>query len=46
MSDRTIDTLLDEDRRFPPDPAFAAQAIATPEIYDLDPARSVVETAG
>ncbi len=37
MSDRAIDTLLDEDRRFPPDPAFAAQANAGPEVYDRDP---------
>ena len=34
MSDRAIETLLDEERRFPPDPAFAAQANAKPEIYD------------
>ena len=32
-----IQTLLDEERRFPPDPEFAAQANAKPEIYDLDP---------
>ena len=37
MSDHAISTLLDEDRRFPPDPAFAAQANAKPEIYDRDP---------
>ena len=37
MSDQAIDTLLDEERRFPPDPAFAAQANAQPEIYDRDP---------
>jgi acetyl-CoA synthetase len=37
MSDRAIETLLDEERRFPPDPAFAAQANAQPEIYDVDP---------
>jgi acetyl-CoA synthetase len=37
MSDRAIETLLGEERRFPPDPAFAAQANAQPEIYDLDP---------
>ena len=36
MSDRAIETLLDEERRFPPDPAFAAQANAQPEIYDVD----------
>ena len=37
MSDRAIETLLDEERRFPPDPDFAAQANAQPDIYDLDP---------
>ena len=37
MSDHAISTLLGEDRRFPPDPAFAAQANAKPEIYDRDP---------
>ena len=37
MSDRAIETLLDEERRFPPDPAFAAQANAQPGIYDVDP---------
>ncbi len=37
MSDHAIATLLDEERRFPPDPAFAAQANAKPEIYDRDP---------
>ena len=37
MSNRAIETLLGEERRFPPDPAFAAQANAQPEIYDLDP---------
>ena len=37
MSDRAIETLLDEERRFPPDPAFAAQANAQPEIYEVDP---------
>jgi acetyl-CoA synthetase len=29
----TIDTLLNEDRRFPPSDAFAARSIAKPEIY-------------
>jgi acetyl-CoA synthetase len=29
----TIDTLLNEERRFPPSDAFAAQSIARPEIY-------------
>lgn len=34
MASRTIDTLLDETRVFPPSPAFAAQAnIADPQIY-------------
>ena len=37
MSDHAISTLLDEERRFPPDPAFAAGADAKPEIYDRDP---------
>jgi acetyl-CoA synthetase len=31
---RTIDTLLLEERRFPPPPEFAARANAKPEIYD------------
>ncbi|MHB8296695.1 MAG: acetate--CoA ligase [Acidimicrobiales bacterium] len=31
---QAIDTLLDEQRRVEPDPAFAAQAIAGPEIYE------------
>ncbi len=34
MSDQTIDTLLAEERRYPPPPEFAAQANATAEIYD------------
>jgi len=29
----TIDTLLNEDRRFPPSDSFAARSIAQPEIY-------------
>jgi acetyl-CoA synthetase len=37
MSDHAISTLLDEERRFPPDPAFAARAVAKSEIYDRDP---------
>jgi len=37
MSDRAIETLLDEDRRFPPDPTFAAQANAQPDVYELEP---------
>ncbi len=32
---RAIDTLLDEARRFPPPPEFAAQANAQPTIYEL-----------
>ncbi len=35
MSDQTIETLLGEERRYPPPPEFAAQANAQPEIYDL-----------
>ena len=35
VSDATIETLLAEDRRFPPPPEFAAQANAQPDIYDL-----------
>ena len=31
----TIETLLKEQRRYPPDPAFAAQANAGPELYEL-----------
>ena len=31
----TIETLLAEERRFPPPPEFAAQANAQPDIYDL-----------
>ena len=39
MSDtdtRAIDTLFLEERRYPPPADFAAQALAQPEIYDLD----------
>jgi acetyl-CoA synthetase len=32
--DHQIDTLLSESRRFPPPPAFAAQATATSALYD------------
>ena len=32
----TIDTLLLEERRYPPNPGFADQANAQPEIYDRD----------
>jgi acetyl-CoA synthetase len=35
-SGKTIDTLLLEERRYPPEPAFAAQANAQPEIYERD----------
>ena len=35
MSDATIETLLAEDRRFPPSSEFATQANAQPDIYDL-----------
>ncbi|WP_067247610.1 acetate--CoA ligase [Microbacterium resistens] len=34
MSSSQIDHLLNEDRRFPPSPEFAAQSIAKPELYD------------
>ena len=37
MSDRAIETLLDEERRFPPAPAFAAQANATDALYAAEP---------
>ncbi len=30
----TIDSLLQETRRFPPSPEFAAQAVARPELYE------------
>jgi acetyl-CoA synthetase len=33
MSNTTIDSLLIEDRRFPPSASFVAKAIAKPEIY-------------
>jgi hypothetical protein len=32
VSDQTIDTLLAEERRYPPSPEFAAQANAAAEI--------------
>jgi acetyl-CoA synthetase len=35
VSDQAIETLLDEDRRYPPPPEFAAQANATAGIYDI-----------
>jgi acetyl-CoA synthetase len=34
VSDATIETLLAEERRFPPSPDFAAQANAQPDIYE------------
>jgi len=34
MSTTSIDSLLHENRRFAPDPAFAANAVAGPELYD------------
>ncbi|WP_439565777.1 acetate--CoA ligase [Microcella sp.] len=34
MSETSIDSLLHEDRRFPPSPDFAAAAVAKPELYD------------
>ena len=34
MSDQTIETLLAEERRYPPSPEFAAQANAQPSIYE------------
>ncbi len=34
MSDHTIETMLLEERRYPPPEEFAAQANARPEIYD------------
>jgi acetyl-CoA synthetase len=36
-SPSTIETIFVEERRYPPDPDFAAQANAQPEIYDRDP---------
>ena len=35
MSDQAIETLLEEERRYPPPPEFAAQANAKPDIYDI-----------
>jgi len=34
MSTTSIDSLLHEDRRFPPSPEFAAAAVAQPALYD------------
>ena len=36
MSDQTIETIFTEDRRYPPPPDFAAQAVAQPDIYERD----------
>jgi acetyl-CoA synthetase len=33
-NEQTIDTLLAEERRYPPPPAFAAQANAGPDVYE------------
>src|SRR3954454_10194248 len=34
MSQETLENLLHEERRFPPSPEFAAQAVARAELYD------------
>jgi acetyl-CoA synthetase len=34
VNEQTIDTLLAEERRYPPPPAFAAQANAGPDVYE------------
>ncbi len=34
MSETSIDSLLHEDRRFPPSPEFAAAAVAQPHLYE------------
>jgi acetyl-CoA synthetase len=34
MSNETLENLLHEERRFPPSPEFAAQAVAKAELYD------------
>ncbi len=36
MSEKTIDTLFDEERRFPPPQAFVAQANVHADVYDRD----------
>ena len=36
MSDQTIETILTEDRRYPPPPDFAALAVARPDIYERE----------
>ena len=45
MSDQAIETLFEEDRRYPPPPEFAAQANAQPDIYDV-PVRGVLGAGG
>jgi acetyl-CoA synthetase len=35
MADQAIETLCEEERRYPPPPEFAAQANAKEEIYDI-----------
>ena len=35
MTEHAIETLLAEERRYPPSPEFAAQANAQPDIYEL-----------
>ncbi|MDQ3146180.1 MAG: acetate--CoA ligase, partial [Actinomycetota bacterium] len=35
MAEPAIETLFEEDRRYPPPPEFAAQANAQPDIYDV-----------
>jgi acetyl-CoA synthetase len=37
LTNAAIETLLGEERRYPPPPEFAAQANASPEIYSRDP---------
>ena len=36
MTEPAIETILLEERRYPPPPEFAAQANAQPEIYERD----------
>ena len=36
MSEHTISTLFEEERRFPPPPAFAVQANAQADIYQTE----------
>jgi len=35
VTEHAIETLLAEERRYPPSPEFAAQANAQPDIYEL-----------